>query len=109
MSESLRELTRFSLASGDSDVCSQLRLRPEQYRKIKEALQYVDEALALDPYSGLPFRARIRSCSTRVAFESGTSLLKLKRDSPGLFTFPQFSGHSLLMLSRTRNLHSVIY
>jgi serine/threonine-protein kinase len=101
--ESLREhKIALSLASGDPDVIRNYGYAMSMVGKPEEALQYVDEALALDPLNWASHRAHVSVLfDARRYAEAVRYSLKLKRESPELFKFPVLLGHSLLMLGRT--------
>lgn len=102
--ESLREhRVALSLASGDSDVIRNYGYAMSGIGKAEDALRYVDEALALDPLNSGSHRAHVDVLfQARRYEESVRYCLKLKRQSPELFRFPDLLGHSLLMLGRTQ-------
>ena len=104
VNESLREhKIALSLASGDPDVIRNYGYAMSNIGKPKEALQYVDEALALDPLNSASHSAHVNVLfEARRYAEAISYSLKLKRESPELFSFPDLLGHSLLMLGRTK-------
>jgi len=104
VSESLREhKIALSLASGDPDVIRNYGYAMSSIGESEEALRYVDEALALDPLNPGSHRARVAVLFDARRYEEAVRYsLKLKRQSPALFRFPELLGHSLLMLGRTK-------
>ncbi|HEX8214188.1 MAG TPA: TIR domain-containing protein [Allosphingosinicella sp.] len=104
LSESLREhKIALSLASGDPDVIRNYGYAISSIGKPDEALRYVDEALALDPLNSASHRAHVAVLfDSRRYGEAVRYCLKLRRQSPELFRFPNLLAHSLLMLGRTR-------
>ena len=104
VSESLREhKIALSLASGDSDVIRNYGYVMSSIGKPKEALKYVDEALALDPLNSGSHRAHVYVLFGARRYAQAVSYsLKLKQESPELFRFPELLGYSLLMLGRMK-------
>jgi len=102
--ESLREhKIALSLASGDPDVIRNYGYAMSSIGKPEEALEYVDEALALDPLNSGSHTAHVSVLfDARRYGEAVSYSLKLKQESPQLFRFPHLLGHSLLMLGRTK-------
>ncbi len=71
--------------------------------KPEEALRYVNEALALDPLNWASHRSHVSVLFNARRYEEAVHYsLKLKRQSPALFRFPELLGHSLLMLGHTK-------
>ena len=104
VSESLREhKIALSLASGDSDVIRNYGYVMSSIGEPGQALRYVDEALALDPLNPGSHRAHVAVLFDARRYEEAIGYsLKLKRQSPELFRFPELLGHALLMLGRTQ-------
>lgn len=102
--ESLREHNiALSLASGDPDVIRNYGFFMSKIGKSKEALKYVDEALALDPLNSFSHEAHVNVLFNARRYEEAVRYsLKLKQESPELFRFPGVLGYSLLMLGRTK-------
>ncbi|MEP7316688.1 MAG: adenylate/guanylate cyclase domain-containing protein [Sphingomicrobium sp.] len=100
--ESFREQKiAFTLASGDPDVIRNYGYALSYSGKPKEALKYVDEALALDPLNSGSHRGHVNVLfDARRYDEVVRYCLKLKQESPELFRFPEVLGESLLMLGR---------
>lgn len=105
LSEALREnSTALALASGDPDVTRNYGdIRSAVFGRRGDALRYVDEALGLDPLNPASHRAHVNALfySRRFA-EAVNYTIKLKREAPELFTFPEELGRSLLMLGQTK-------
>jgi len=102
--ESVREhKIALSLASGDPDVIRNYGYAMSTIGKPQEALEYVDEALALDPLNSGSHTAHVSVLFDARRYEEAVSYsLKLKQGSPQLFRFRHLLGHALLMLGRTR-------
>ena len=107
--EALREHTiAVSLASGDADV-----MRNYGWTKSGivggsgDELRYVDEALELDPLNWVSHLAHVDVLFIQRRYEEAAGYaLKLKRESPELFKFPDLLGHALLMLGRAKEAAS---
>jgi len=95
----------FSLASGDPDVIRNYGwFRSDSLGQTSEGLRLVDEARALDPLNSASHWAHADVLFTARRYEDVVRYsLKLKRESPELFTFVGLLGHSLLMLGRTKD------
>lgn len=105
LGEALREHSiALSLASGDSDVIRNYGwTRSDIFGTRADALRFVDEALALDPLNSASHLAHVEVLfNSRRYAEAISYSLKLKRESPELFTFPATLGRSFSMLGRTK-------
>ena len=102
--ESLREhQIALTLASGDPDVIRNYGYFMTKIGKSKEALKYVDEALALDPLNSFSHEIHVTVFFNARRYEEAVSYsLRLKQVSPELFRFPELLGYSLLMLGRMK-------
>ena len=94
----------FSLASGDPDVIRNYGwTRSSILGETSEGLQLVDEARALDPFNSASHWAHADVLyDARRYREVVDYSLKLRRNSPELFQFPDVLGNALLMLGRTK-------
>lgn len=102
--KSLREHEiAISLPGGEPDVLRNYGYAMSISGKPDEALRYVDEALALDPLNAGSHRAHVSVLFDARRYEEAVSYsLKLKQDSPEMFSFQDLLGHALLMLGRTQ-------
>jgi tetratricopeptide (TPR) repeat protein len=105
LEEALREhRVALSLASGDPDVLRNYGWTISPLGRHAEALRYVDQALVLDPLNWASHLAHVDILYDAHRYGEAISYsLKLKRESPGLFRFPDLLGNSLLMLGRTKD------
>lgn len=102
--KSLREHEiAIALPGGEPDVLRNYGYAMSSIGNAEEALRYVDEALALDPLNSGSHRAHVSVLFDARRYEEAVRYsLKLKQESPELFSFPDLLGHSLLMLGRTK-------
>jgi TolB-like protein len=110
VSKSLREHEiAISLPGSEPDVLRNYGYAMSSSAKPDLALRYVDEALALDPlnagahyaHASILFGARRYEEVVRYA-------MKLKQESPELYTFERVLGRALLMLGRTKEAAPMI-
>jgi TolB-like protein/tetratricopeptide (TPR) repeat protein len=102
--KSLREHEiAISLPGGEPDVLRNYGYALSNSGKPDEALRYVDEALALDPLNAGSHRAHVSVLFKARRYEEAVRYsLKLKQESPELFTFSGLLGHAYLLLGRPR-------
>jgi TolB-like protein/tetratricopeptide (TPR) repeat protein len=102
--KSLREHEiAISLPGGEPDVMRNYGYAMSSSGKPDEALRYVDEALALDPLNSGSHEAHVHVLFNARRYEEAVRYsLKLKQNSPELFSFPRVLGYALLMLGRTK-------
>ena len=104
-SESLREhKIALSLASGDPDVIRNYGWTVGSIvGRPGDGLRLVDEALALDPFNWVSHLAHVDVLFNARRYDEAVRYsLKLKRESPEMFKFPDLLGQSLLMLGRAQ-------
>ena len=102
--KSLREHEiAISLPGGEPDVLRNYGYAMSSSGKSDKALRFVDEALALDPLNAGSHLAHVFVLYEARRYEEAVRYsLKLKRETPELFTFQYLLGHALLMLGRTQ-------
>jgi serine/threonine-protein kinase len=110
LKEALREHSvALSLGGGDPDVIRNYGWDRSTIlgARATDALRYVDEALALDPLNSASHLAHVDVLFTWRRYAEAVSYsLKLQRESPDLFTFPDTFGRSLLMLGKVKEAAS---
>ena len=104
VAKSLREHEiAISLPGGEPDVLRNYGHAMSSSGKHDEALRHVDEALALDPLNAGSHDAHMHVLFNARRYEEAVSYsLKLKQESPELFTFSRPIGRALLLLGRTK-------
>jgi tetratricopeptide (TPR) repeat protein len=102
--ESLREHEiAISLPGGEPDVLRNYGYAMSSSGKPDQALRYVDEALALDPLNAGSHVAHVSVLFNARRYEEAVRYsLKLKQESPELFTFSNALARAYLMLGRTK-------
>lgn len=103
LGEALREHSiALSLAGGDPDVIRNNGMSRSDILGTKsDALRYVDEALALDPLNPFSHYAHVDVLfDLRRYADAVDYTMRLKRDSPEMFSFPFLLGRAFLMLGR---------
>jgi TolB-like protein/Tfp pilus assembly protein PilF len=110
VSKSLREHEiAISLPGGEPDVMRNYGYVMSSSGKPDEALRYVDEALALDPLNSGSHRAHVLVLFNARRYEETVRYsLKLKQESPHLFSGAHLLGRALLMLGRTKEAAVVL-
>ena len=92
-----------SLPGGEPDVMRNYGYVMSSIGRADEALRYVDEALALDPLNSGSHRAHISVLFHARRYEEVVRYsLKLKQQSPELFSGSSLLGRALMMLGRTQ-------
>ena len=90
-----------ALAGGDPDVLRNYGWTRSNLFGKGDGLRYVDEALALDPLNSASHYAHVDVLYDARRYADAVSYsVKLQRESPDLFTFPNLFGHCLLLLGR---------
>lgn len=102
--KSLREHDiAISLPGGEPDVLRNYGYAMSSSGKPDEALRYVDEARTLDPLNAGSHTAHVSVLFKARRYEEAIRYsLRLKQESPELFSFPYLLGHALLMSGRTK-------